>query len=190
MASVQMMDAVIEKYVGSIGKAMDELKEVRIVGAPDSPTGPIAWDAELVFGNRWVSYTRVAKFWLNETIHFKSITQKTRLHVPASEVPEGAQFYRGPRGPYIKSTTATGAVQGGEPATIEPAPWSTVECAFCYVRGEGAMAGEKIWVSEQALVAKVGQDGLERLVGGCKFDFWALCHELATGRPSTFSRGS
>ena len=57
--SVQTMEAIIADYVAAIGKHPEELKEVRIVGAPDKPTGPISWDVELVFGNQYVTYTRV-----------------------------------------------------------------------------------------------------------------------------------
>lgn len=168
------MESIIAKYVASIGKRPDELQEARIVRSPDNPTGPIAWDVHLVFGNRHVTYTRVAKFWLNEGIHFKSITQKTRLHVPINEVPRGAQIYHGKVGPI--------RVAG---------PWKgdahLVECEFYYAKGEGAMAGGKLWVKEAELLDLFGAERLAELVGGCKFDFWAICHEMATGRKSVFS---
>lgn len=190
--SVQTMEVIIADYVAAIGKHPEELKEVRIVDAPDKPTGPIAWDIELVFGNQWITYTRVARFWLNEGIHFKSITQKTRLHVPVSEVPEGARFFRGEKGPYLKSTQEDGSIMGRHYAglcgwDIELAPWSVVECEFYHAKGEGAMAGGRLWVREADLLERFGQEGLADLVGGCKFTYWATCHKMATGRRSKFS---
>lgn len=186
--SVQMMESMIADYVAAIGKHPEELKEVRIVDAPDKPTGPIAWDVELVFGNQYVTYTRVARFWLNEHIQYKSITQKTRLWVPAGEVPEGATFYLGWHGPFTKVTMPNGEVWGMRPHRNTPMEDDRlVECEFYHAKGEGAMAGGRLWVREADLLEKFGQESLERMVNGCKFDFWAVCHEMATGRRSKFS---
>ena len=49
------------------------------------------------------------------------------------------------------------------------------------------MAGGHLWVPETDLLHYCGPRGLEYRVNGCKFDFWADCYYIATGRRSKFS---
>ena len=174
-------------YLESIEKDPKELHEVRVVSAPAEPEDRVARELELVFKTEWVTYTRVARFYINGGgMQYKSITQKTRLHVPLNEVPEDAGFYIGSEGPYTKHSRPYGMVycahySGLLAHNVVHFPTSHVECAFYYVKGVGAVAGGKVMATEADLLAKYGMEGLEEMVGGCKFDFWDACREISGG---------
>ena len=177
----------VMKYLETIGKDPEELREARVISAPTRPEDRMAWELELVFGNEWVTYTRVARFLMNgKGMQYKSITQKTRLWVPLGEVPEDGEFYIEAKGPYTKISLNDDQVYGmpdfhSESQDVMLSPNHLVECAFYYVKGVGAVAGEKVFAQETDLIDKFGPAILADLVGGCKFDFWDVCRELSGG---------
>jgi hypothetical protein len=185
---MELIDAIYD-YVDEIGKKRSELADMRIAES-HVYNGPPRWEVQLVFQNEYVRYVRVALFQAEViTFRSKSVTRKTRLTVPIGEVPEGAEFYTVfGEGPLYKDTSPDGRIQGRRchehtvyldnmPKTKE------VEVEFYYARGEGAIAGNELWVTESEL-AKVAGDNLAELVNGCKFDFWAKCHSMKTGGKS------
>ena len=153
---------MVPAYLLEVGKDTDGLLDTRLL-----PNGN-GWDVELVFGDEWVTYTRVAKFYHNGT--HKSVTQKTRLWVPFSEVPTGAAFYADGNW-----HTKTGR------CNIKP--WLYVEVPFYYSKGEGAIAGNVLWVPEDLF----DSEQLDSLVHGCKFTLWATCYNITHNTPSVFT---
>jgi hypothetical protein len=183
---------VIQDYAAHIGKTSEEVKGFRLVYAPTQPTDPLHYAFELVCGDEFVTYTRFGQFDPLKN-QFLSITQKTRLWVPLNEVPDGAEFYTTDgQGPYIKEREQRGLVSAwaeqdngcARTYTLFEAG-ATVECAFFYASGEGAVSGGKVVATERQLM-EAGHD-IPTLVGGCKFDFWAIAQELGTGRKSVFA---
>jgi len=159
--------------------------------------GPLSWTGEVDVDNGFVRYTRVFKMWFDDKMWFrtKSITMKTRLHVPVNEVPEGASVYfaddgSGPFMVFPSGEIGLYAVADEHGIRRMLTPDEKVAVEFYYAKGEGAMAGGVLFCTEQKLLEwcqeHYGEDDVSRLVGGCKFELWALSHLLFWEEPSVF----
>lgn len=187
---MELSHSRLDQYLASIGKDRGELSGVRVkdVARREAVT------FELDFTNEWgITYTRVARAWVdsNCNLKFKSITSKTRLHVPIKEVPVGAKVYL-PHGsgPYSFTKDPDGiyAIFAPEAREVETflSDDQCVSIEFYYVRGVGMIAGGAEmaaacdiipWAAKNVPWVESGKR-IEHLVNGCKFSLWAACCAL------------
>lgn len=193
----ELTDEMVSLYLSSIGKT-----RTQVVGFREIPLANNAIRLEVDIDNGHVKYTRVGYIWSNPSgeVGFKSITSKTRLHVPAAEVPRGAEVYlvdgTGPYlldGPNGDAEIFAAYKYGGDGygALLNSDDMVSVEFYYC---NDGSMAGGRLMCPHSDIVAWInslpdsgGDELVNRIVLGCKFDLWSLSYKLSTGKNSVFN---
>ena len=200
---MDLLQQYVDYYLMERDKDPNHIAAMRVTRQPNG-FDALWWEFEVDIDNSHVTYTEVFRVSLrNEpkeaaaTRHWKTLTSKTRLHVPVSEVPDRAIVYTTEgEGPYRirhhDGISGLATTEEGKVATAFRTPDEFVAVPFYYARGEGAMAGEKLLATEAELERWAADNkilgGLNRLVGGCKFDLWAAsCAANPTRDKSIFN---
>ena len=175
---VKYVDAYLEKRE----KKPDQVAGLRVTRYPKG-FDALWWEFEVDIFNGHVTYTEVFRMRLDDgERHWKTMTSKTRLHVPVSEVPDRAIVYTAEGvGPYqIHHHDGISALAAQEKCSVASAfrtPDEFVAVPFYFATGEGTMAGNRLLATKAELEKWAADNeilgGLNKLVGGCKFDLWA-----------------
>jgi len=187
-------------YLEERGKEIDGVRRQRIIDHPRSLNDPLVWVVEFDIFNGHVTYTEVARFAImSGRVRHITITNRTRLHVPITEVPSGANIFVNGEGPYVLMApldvgdgplyfAVTPVGKDNDVKVLSPDTY--VEVPFFYSRNEGAIAGGIVFVSEVTLYKWVADEkfigGLDRLVGGWKFELVVVAHFIKAGQESVF----
>ena len=185
---MDLLEQYVDLYLKERDKDPLDVADMRVTRQPNG-FDALWWEFEVDIDNSYVTYTEVFRMSLRSepkglpaTRHWKTLTSKTRLHVPVREVPDRAIVYTTEGvGPYQihhhDGISGLAAIEKGSVATAFRTPDEFVSVPFYYARGEGTMAGEKLLAAEAELERWAADNeilgGLNRLVGGCKFDLWA-----------------
>lgn len=180
-------------YLEEIEKNPAELSALRVVEAPTKPNDKMRFTFEFDFYNGFVTYTRVGIAMVyQEGIMFLHPTARTRLSVPAEEVPDGAVVWtmsgRGPYGVFYEDDVDVYILHNDHSTQYVVARGDFVSIPCYYAKGEGVIAGGVVLATDEQMMDAINGNGdsPEDWVNGCKFDMWALAYNLATGKDSVF----
>jgi len=190
---------IARTYAALIGKSWSDIEDFwKAEGDEDR------FALELLCANEWIEYTRYALVMSGQTeARFTSVTSRTCLQVPISEVPSGAlvklanQRSEAMRFEVVKCDGSTFYMlfdADGLQKILHP--WEHVRVQFyCARDGVYVGHGDHLWCTIDELERWRGTmiaigfkvPTIEELVAGCKFDMWGCVHYLKTGRHSVFT---